>query len=1479
MIRLLVQRGPSVLLLVLAIVAFGVLSYATLPREAAPDIKIPVVMVTTPYLGVSPADIESLITIPIENELSGVKDLKKMSSTSAEGFSLVSLEFEPDVVIEEALQRVRDRVDKARPGLPGDAEDPAIREIAFSDFPILMVTIAGGLDEERLKDIAEPLQEKVKRIPGVLDAALSGGLERQVRVQVDPRRLTRYGLSLDDVTGAISAENVNIPGGDVTAGSASFLVRIPGELKTADQIEGVAVKRRGDRPVFVRDLASVIDGYADRETYARMNGAPAVTLAITKRAGASIIAIADEVRALTAAESADWPEGVEVRLLADQSRMIRDMVSDLENNIVTALLLVVAVVMLFMGPRNSLFVAAAIPLSMLMSFALIEFFGMTLNMVVLFSLILALGMLVDNAIVIVENVYRHMEEGKDLVAASVDGTREVAMAVAASTATTVAAFFPLVFWTGIMGKFMGFLPKTVIIVLISSLVVAIAVLPVATSVLLKKSRHRKPDITESRSPILLGYRKVLEFSIRHHTLSALAMVAVLVGTFMAYGELNHGTEFFPDTEPNRATIGLRAPDGTDLEHTDRMVRRIEAVLAGEPNVDVFVAESGVAGGGNPMEAAAAQTNQARITIDFLPDRNNAAPGQTVRVEPTTRTIDRLRAALRQIPGAEISVDKEQMGPPVGAPISVQVSGEDFHAVGELAARLRREIAAVSGVTELRDDYRVGRPELRLRIDRGAAKRVGASTRKIANTVRMLVAGSKVSAIRDGKDETDIVVEAHPRFRDNIQDVLALRIPGREDTSPDTFQVPLSAVASYELVGGSGSIRHVDQDLVVTITGDVAEGYNQNAVRGEVIALLGSWREQGRVPEGFAVALGGADDEQRQAQEFLGRAFLSAVLLISLVLVTQFNSFSTPAIIMASVILSLVGVLWGLVITGTPFGVIMTGLGVISLAGVVVNNAIVLLDYVEQLRDEGLGVEDALVRAGLVRFRPVMLTAITTVLGLVPMAVGVSWDFRNWKPLIGGSNAAFWGPMAVAVIFGLVFATVLTLVMVPTFYSLMHAIGQVWRRLRARVTGAAAIGLVVFTAGDAQAMTLDEIQAAARAHSVQVALAEEQIVQAESLVTQAWASLGPSVIGKGGYTVNQSEIAFDMSETLPEQFAASLEDSEPFVIQEKEFFDASLIIAQPLFDPRALPALRATQRRVSRAQAETRRAEQQLRGQVARACTDLDRARRAAALSVRGVAAARQHHELARRQVEAGLRDRRASLQAEVALAEAERELARTREGLAGAGLRFAQLTGLSRDVEITLPAAPASPASLAEALDAAQTARPDLAAAHLQVEELELLGVGLRLQRLPELDGTFIASYTENSGFSDEPTTWMAKVEATWPLWANGFRVARDRGTASQVRSATLMVTLRERMIEQDVSAAWERLQQVTVAHQAIARTVALAREGLELAQRAKAAGSGGALDVSDAELMLLRTELALASEAAEIDLARVDLAVAMGRY
>ncbi|MCA9566895.1 MAG: efflux RND transporter permease subunit, partial [Myxococcales bacterium] len=1261
------------------------------------------------------------------------------------------------------------------------------------------------------------------------------------------------------------------------------------EFKRVEDIERVAVKRVGDRPVFVRDLARVVDGTAERKTYSRMNGNPSVTLSVTKRAGANILEVAQAVKDLANEQSKSWPAGVTHRVLGDQSENIEMSVTDLQNNIITALILVVGVIVFFMGLRNSLFVAISIPLSMLASFPVLDVLGFTLNMVVLFSLMIALGMLVDNAIVVVENVYRHRELGRDAREAAVRGTSEVAVAVGASTATTVAAFFPMVFWPGIMGEFMSFLPKTVIIVLTASLLVAVAVLPVYMARYMPRSADpaAEDEITDSGiepmpelGPIMRAYKAVLELSIRFRYLSFAAGVLALLFTFAAYGVLNHGVEMFPETEPERANVFVRAAEGTDLETTDRIVRRIEGVLSRQDNVDVWVAETGVQSDGNALGPSSSATNQARITVDFLPSENTAKPGEKVRVEATSTTIEKLRHALADIPGAEIRIEKERMGPPVGKPIAVEVRGPDFHGVGELALEVRRAIRKLDGVADLSDDYRVGRPEMPFRIDRGAAKRVGVSTAGIGDTLRTAVSGTKASALREGEDEHDIVVRLAPAYRGDLQSILDLRLPGREDTSPSIFAVPLSTVASAGLAGGTGSIRHVDQDLVVTIQGDVIEGANQVAVQAAVEDLIAKWPAK----DGYRLQLAGSRDEQDQATAFLGRAFATACALILLVLVTQFDSIWMPIIILVTVALSLIGVLWGLVITGTPFGIIMTGIGVISLAGVVVNNAIVLLDYVQQLQARGMSVRDSLVRAGITRFRPVMLTAITTTLGLVPMAAGISVDFLRLRLVLGSTSAQWWGPMAVAVIFGLSFATVLTLVMVPTLYSIYDDFDRMkaWvrNRLRRRDVAAAAGALALLVLlPSARAATLEGAWDAAEQHGVAYRMLDritELTVQAGLQRYKAWSALSPRVSVSASRIINEFEIALDFADSFPDIPGFEIPPQEPTIIQRKAFWQADVTVSQRLFSGSALPALQSTFKGHQAAQLGQVHQERRLQVGVAQAYYGVLLAREGEALAAANLESAQGQLELATRQQAAGLGTQRTLLQARLSVSQAERDLTRASEQRVSAEEALHKLTGLPRDEELEAPSSPAIPGSLEEAVSGLE-GRPDVEAADLRIQAASLQHTASNMRWMPVVDAQFKYAYNQNTGFQNDPTMWNLALVGTWNLWDGGLRMAESAEYASQRRLAELQRAQVVQDAEEEVRVAWETWETAEQALRAVQDETALAEENIRLAEQSFAAGAATWLEVREARVFLASARLHALEQRMNRDVAALSVRLAMG--
>jgi multidrug efflux pump subunit AcrB len=1087
-----VKQRVSVLVLMAMISILGIVSYLSIPKESDPEVVIPIISISTPYPGVAPRDVETLVTRVLEEKLNTIADLKELESTSVEGYSNIIAEFETTMDMEEALQKVREKVDLAKPDLPPDVEEPIITEINLSEFPIMQVNISGEYDLVRLKEVAEAVQERLEQIPALLDVRLSGGLEREVKVEVDLPKLQFYGLAFGDVIDAIRNENVTIPGGAIDVGHQKYLVRVNGEFPDTRIIEDIVITTRGGRPIYVRDVASVDFGFKDRESYARLDGNPVVTLDIIKRAGENIIEVADAVKAAIDELEPTFPATTVVKITSDQSTAIRDMVSSLENNIISGLILVVAVLLFFLGVRNAAFVGISIPLSMLLSFIVMKAMGISMNMVVLFALILALGMLVDNAIVVVENIYRFREEGYDNVTAAVRATSEVAIPVITSTLTTVAAFLPLAFWPGVVGEFMSFLPKTVIITLTSSLFVALVIVPVLCALFMRLEGERSAPLSPAARWTLLGgagllflgiaaanpltavllaatviglvivhrlvlarvgrwfqdravpfmidrYERRLRWALDHRFIVVGGAAAVFVLTFVAFGMFNAGVEFFPeDIPPSTVYAQIDVPDGTHVDFTNAVAERIEEELkglAGIRDAESVVATVG-GGGGNIFMSG----GDATVAVNFK--------RYDLREFDTFETLREMQERIgKGIAGADVKIEKLEMGPPSGKPVTIEIVGEDPEVLRALADRVVQILEAspvYARLEGLESDMARGRPELIVDVDREKAALYGLSTAEVGRTVRTAIQGTEAAKFRDGNDEYDIVVRLAKPYREDLNALRDLTVVA------EGRQIPLPSVATWRIDEGFGSIKRRDMDRVATVSSDVRTGENSNAVLAEVQKTLAGFAAE--LPPGYVLRYGGQQEDQMEAQQFLGNAFGVALMLIAFILISQFNSVVKPVIILTSVIMSTVGVLVGLMIFRMPFGIIMTGVGVISLAGVVVNNAIVLIDYIDVLRSrEGMSRREALVRAGMTRFRPVILTAVTTVLGLVPLATGFNFDFlglyTRLDPNIywGGEQAAWWGGMAVAVIVGLTFATVLTLVLVPVSYSLVDDATALFQR--------------------------------------------------------------------------------------------------------------------------------------------------------------------------------------------------------------------------------------------------------------------------------------------------------------------------------------------------------------------------------------------------------------------------------------------------
>lgn len=1094
-----IKNRISVLVIIFLISIMGVTSYITLPKESFPNINIPYVFVVTVYPGVSPEDIESLVTRKLEDELAGISEVKTMTSTSNEGISTINLEFDTNIQIEEALQKVREKVDLAKSELPDEAEDPIVQEVNLAEFPIMQVNLSGNYDLEILKELAEDLQDKLESVNSVLGVDLTGGLEREVQIDVDLPKLQYYNISFGDIIAAVQSENITIPGGDITVGIKNFLLRVPGQFETTAPIEDIVITTENNQPIYIRDVANVTFGFKERDTYSTLDGAPVITLGVKKRVGHNILATTDAVKAILEREVANMPPTTTYKITNDQSKYVQSMVSNLENNIISGLILVVGVLLFFLGFKNASFVGIAVPLSMFMTFILLTMIGVTMNMIVLFSLILALGLLVDNSIVVVENIYRHFEEGFDSFEAAKKGTGEVAIPIISGTATTVAAFIPLLFWPGIIGDFMKYLPITLILTLCSSLFVALVINPVLCalfmSVAVDEETGKKSPILTRKGRFVIGgvfgiflliclmisfvswvtlivfsllfwisyifilkpvgtwwqydgmnkviekYEKTLNWCLNHSKTTVGIAVIVLVMSVVTLNIFFPGSELFPENiPPQDVYVQIETPVGTDVEFTKTIVERVAREISGMPfmsDVNSILALSGasiaadMSGGGN-------STHLGTVAINFT--------DYQLREHDVFEAMEYMRNTLPElVAGAKITVEKPQEGPPTGPPINLEVSGKDMAALTTISNDLLRILEnhpVYAKLDGLESDLPQSRPEVKVVIDREKAALYNLSTSAIGMTIRQAINGVEASKFRDGKDEYDITVRLADEYRKDLSTLGNLTI------FHEGNQIPLSEVAFWEVGDGLGGINHKDSERVIIISADVRSAYQSNAVLLEAQEVLTEYLNS--LPQGYTYSWTGQQQEQDESFFFLFQALLSALFLITMILVSQFNSIAKPGIILTSIVMSTAGVFYGLSFFQMPFG-LMAMLGIISLAGVVVNNAIVLIDYVDILRSrDKMDMRSALMQAGVTRFRPVILTAITTLVGLAPLAMGFNIDFfvlinepgtffSNIGEFVywGGEQAAWWGPMAIAVIVGLTFATALTLILVPVVYGMLE----------------------------------------------------------------------------------------------------------------------------------------------------------------------------------------------------------------------------------------------------------------------------------------------------------------------------------------------------------------------------------------------------------------------------------------------------------
>ena len=1100
----------TVFVLTTIIVLAGTYSYITLPKENFPEVVQPMVYVSTAYPGNSPVDMENLVSREIEKELNTIDGVNNIQSTSVQDYSTIVAEFDVGIELDEAVSAVKDAVDKAKSALPNDLpREPEVFKFSLSEnFPILNINLTDTTKTpDELKDYAEYLEDEIEKIAEVSKAEVRGVDEKEVKIKADPFKMEARTVSFNDIENAISAENVTLSGGNIIAEGLRRNVRVIGEFDNPQQMEDIVISHEEGKIVYLKDVATVEFGYKDKQNYARLDLNPVVKVDVMKRSGKNLLIATDKIMALIDKAKAEGliDESVRVTITNDQSKDTREQVSSLGNNIIFGVILVVMVLLFFLGMRNALFVGMAIPLSMFMALTILGLAGISINTMTLFALIMALGMLVDNGIVVVENVYRLMETGLSPMAATRRGVGEVAMPIISSTATTLAAFVPLAFWPGIIGEFMFYLPLTLIITLGSSLFVALVINPVFISTYMRldgtrQINHRKV-ITRSIIALVLGaavgfgvkipilgnllmltgfitlmnvyvlepasarfqsgflprlegvYECVLKNAVKHpvwYFAGAFITLFLSLGIFIANPPL---VEFFPANEPRYVNVFVEFPIGTDIETTNDYAAKVEAqvleMIKPYQSIVESVTTNVSQGAADPNDLSAVgqseEPHKARITVNFVENKLRGSLN-------TQDIMEKIRSKVEPEPGLTMTVDKDLVGPPVGKAINMEVSGANLETLVALTEQIKQHIAdsGIEGIEKLKSSLELGKPELVFDIDREKARRFGLSTLAVAHEIRTSLFGKEISKYKEGENDYEINVRLNEDYRYDVETLLNKQVIFRNNQGR-LIPVPISSVADLRYSTTYGSVRRKDLSRVVTLSSNVLEGYNATKINNDLKALMSGFD----FPQGYELAFTGEQEEQAENMAFLIKALLIAVFMIFLIIVSQFNKVTAPFIIMTSVLLSTIGVFLGLVIFNMKFIVIMTMIGIIALAGIVVNNAIVLIDFIEltrKRRRRELGLEEgarlpmeevlnSIILAGKTRLRPVLLTAITTILGLVPLAVGLNVDFiggfaaYNIDFYVGGDNVVFWGPMSWTIIFGLAFATFLTLIIVPVMYLL------------------------------------------------------------------------------------------------------------------------------------------------------------------------------------------------------------------------------------------------------------------------------------------------------------------------------------------------------------------------------------------------------------------------------------------------------------
>jgi multidrug efflux pump len=1102
-----IDNKMSIYVAIVLLCLGGIWSYTIMPKEQFPEVVFPQIFVATIYPG-PPEDVENLITKQIEKELKSIAGIKKISSNSVQDFSSIIVEFQTNVEITRAKQDVKDAVDRAKQDLPNDLDnDPIVQDIDISEVPIMNINISGEYNLELLKKFGEDIQDKIESLTEIRRVDIVGALDREIQINVDLYRAAQAGVSFDDIQSAVGYENRIIPAGQVSVGGMKRSIGVNGEFLSAEQLGNLVVTSIKGGKIYLRDIAEVVDSHKEQESFARLDGKNVITLNVIKRSGENLIDASDKITEIIKHfEEEILPPGVKITITADQSENTRLTLHDLINTIIIGFTLVTIILMFFMGATNAMFVGLSVPISSFIAFIVIEMFGFTLNMMTLFSFLLALGIVVDDAIVVIENTHRIYANGKvPIKKAAKVAAGEIFIPVLSGTLVVLAPFTPLIFWPGVIGNFMFFLPVTLIVALTASLIVAYLMNPVFAVDFMSEHEHDHSETKITRgfkitavimgSIALLAYIGAalstdgsgffglgnfmvfafLVYALYHFFIVRVIssfqtnlwprvqewykrrLVWILTGSGPVWAIVSIVALFFfsifffvvrepkvvsfPKGDPNFIYAYVRMPIGTDQRVTDSISSIVEQRMAkvmGENNpiVKSIITNVAINASEDPFEGGGLQTNPhlGKVGVAFVEfaKRN----GQSTR-----EYLDQIREELKGLVGVEITVDQESSGPPTGKPINVEFSSDNFDDLVATSVKAKQFIESlqIPGVEELKSDFQSDKPEIVVKVDREKANREGISTGQIGMALRTSVYGVEISKFRDGNDDYPIQLRSLIHQRNDVNAIMNMPITFRDMSMGGVVrQVPLSSVATVEYTNSYAGIRRIDQKRVITLSSNVLSGYNGNEIVKRIEKELSNYP----MPEGVTFKMTGEQEDMAETSEFLGGAFLIAGLLIFMILVLQFNSISKPIIILLEIVLSLIGVMLGFSIFKMEVSIVMSGVGLLALAGIVVRNGILLVEFTDLLIEQGSDLKDAVIEAAKIRMTPVILTASAATAGLIPLAIGFNIDFvkmfteLNPHLFLGGDNVAFWGPLSWTMIFGLIFGTILTLVFVPAMYLLV-----------------------------------------------------------------------------------------------------------------------------------------------------------------------------------------------------------------------------------------------------------------------------------------------------------------------------------------------------------------------------------------------------------------------------------------------------------